>query len=53
MQRPKARQFTERESKWNIFIKFLPLELKESYKRVGRKIARARRGGGHQENMAF
>ena len=39
----------KRESKWEVSIKSLHSELRESCRRGGRKIVRARGDGGHQE----
>jgi len=53
MQRPSARHYMERKSKWEIPIKSLISELRASLGRGGRKILRAKVDGGHQEYEAL
>ena len=47
-----ARHHVERESKLEVSIRSLPLELGELYGRGGGKVVGARMNGGYQENTA-
>jgi hypothetical protein len=51
MQRPRARHYVDRESKLEVSIESLPLELRESLRRAG-KILRARGEHGPQNQLS-
>ena len=58
MQRYIVRYYSKRDfgtfcSKWNVFLKSLPSEFRESHARGGRKNIRARGDGGHQEKKTL